>query len=372
MKTITAFRNLDSHGELRAPEVIAEEIRQIEPRLERFRPELVRLEATVTQTRGKKRIHASLRLQLPSGVIAAQEEGFEVEPVLRKAFADLRKRLERHLAHLRHEPEFKRPARRARLGELLPPARDAAEAQRRALYFDLIEEHLDAVYDAVRRELTYLEASGRVPAGRLTVRGLVDAVILNGLETFEDRPTEFSVGDWLMKIAHRTILEEARAARRAVPEDAEPLEEAPREPAQDPTESDQEMFEFYQPDDALLLEELIADPESEDPETTLVEHETSVQLHRAMADMPALWRKVVERLDIEGDTPQQVAAFLDIEEDEVKRIADAAHDFLRQRLSEADLPEDRCTVEAIRVTLAATIRVPQPIEDRDRIQKALS
>lgn len=372
MKTITAFRNLDSHGQQRAPEVIAEEARQIEPRLERFRPELVRLEATVSQTRGKKRIHASLRLQLPSGVIAAQEEGFEVEPVLRKAFADLRKRLERHLAHLRHEPDYKRPARRARLGALLPPARDEEESKRRALYFDLIEDHLDAVYDAVRRELTYLESSGRVPAGRLTVRGLVDAVILKGLETFEQRPTEFSVGDWLLKIAHQTIVDEARAARRAVPDDAEPLEDAPREPAQDPTESDQEMFEFYQPDDVLLLEELVADPESEDPETALIERETSVQLHRAMADMPALWRKVVERMDIEGATPEHVAAFLGIDEGEVRRIADAAHDFLRQRLTEADLPAERCTVESIRVLLAASIRLPQPIADRERIKKALA
>ena len=90
-------------------------------------------------------------------------------------------------------------------GAPLPPARDAAEAERRQLFFDLIEDHLDTVYDTVRRELTYLECSGSVPEGYLSVRDLVDATILKGLERFEQRPTEFSIGDWLLKLAFETI-----------------------------------------------------------------------------------------------------------------------------------------------------------------------
>ncbi len=171
MKLIRAFRNLDRHGGQRAPEVIAEEVRQLEPHLARFREDLVRLEVVASETRGKTRIQVSLRLQLPSGVIAAQEEGFEIEPVLRKAFADLRHRVDRHVARLKHEPEYKRPARRRRIGAPLPPVRDAAEADRRQLFFDLIENHLDTVYDTVRRKLTYLECSGSVPEGYLSVGG---------------------------------------------------------------------------------------------------------------------------------------------------------------------------------------------------------
>lgn len=112
MKIRTALRNLDKHGQQRAPEVIAEEGRQLENHLKRFRSELVRLEVVASQTKGKTRIQVRLRLQLPSSVIAVQEEGFEIEPVLRKAFADLRHRVDRHVARLKHESEFKRPARR--------------------------------------------------------------------------------------------------------------------------------------------------------------------------------------------------------------------------------------------------------------------
>ena len=73
MKLIRAFRNLDRHGQQRAPEVIEEELRQLEPHLARFREDLVRLEVVASQTRGKKRIKVSLRLQLPSGVIAIDQ-----------------------------------------------------------------------------------------------------------------------------------------------------------------------------------------------------------------------------------------------------------------------------------------------------------
>ncbi|MBB4799957.1 ribosome-associated translation inhibitor RaiA [Brevundimonas bullata] len=269
MEVIRAFRNLDRHGQQCAPEVIEEEVRQLEPHLVRFREDLVRLEVVATQTSGKTRIEVSLRLQLPSGVIAAQEEGFKIEPVLRKAFADLRQRVDRHVARLKHEPEYKRPARRRRIGAPLPSARDAAEADRRQLFFDLIEDHLDTVYDTVRRELTYLECSGSVPAGYLSVGDIVDATILNGLNRFERRPTEFSVRDWLTQLAFETVEAEAQAARRAVPEDAASIYVAPEAPAGEPTESDEEMFEFYQPDDVLLLEELVADDGGTDPETEM-------------------------------------------------------------------------------------------------------
>lgn len=371
MNVMTAFRNLDSHGRHRAPEVVRAEAALLEKRLARFRPDLVRLEASVSQTRGKKRLRADLRLALPSGVLAAREEGFEAEPVLRRAFAALGRRLDRHLSRLKREPEWKRPARRARIGRLLPPARDRAEADRRALYFDLIEDHLDHLYNVVRRELTYLEASGAVPAGRLSVRSLVAATILSGLERFEQRPTEFSVGDWLTGLAWRTIEAEARAARRAVPDDAASLDEAPDQPAGDPTAADQEMHEFYQPDDLLLLEDLVADEDGEDSETLTVRREAALALHRALADLPALWRKVVQRLHIEDETPEQAAAVLDLSAQEVARIAEAARAFLHQRLIEAGHAPD--SAEAALADAETQIaQIPQPLEDRDRIAVAMT
>ena len=369
MEVIRAFRNLDRHGQQRAPEVIEEEVRQLEPHLVRFREDLVRLEVVASQTRGKTRIQVSLRLQLPSGVIAAQEEGFEIEPVLRKAFADLRHRLDRHVARLKHESEYKRPARRRRIGAPLPSARDAAEADRRQLFFDLIEDHLDTVYDTVRRELTYLECSGSVPQGYLAVRDIVDATILKGLNRFERRPTEFSVRDWLTQLAFETIEAEAQAARRAVPEDAASIYVAPEAPAGEPTESDEEMFEFYQPDDVLLLEELVADDGGDDPETAVAKRQDAMAFHRAIAGLPALWRRVLFLVDL-NDTPLETASsVLGIPEDDVTRIVQSARDYLRDKLRDSGQSSD--TVHALFDSAHQRgSRIPQPLRDRARLEHA--
>ena len=369
MEVIRAFRNLDRHGQQRAPEVIEEEVRQLEPHLGRFREELVRLEVVASQTKGKTRIQVSLRLQLPSGMIAAQEEGFEIEPALRKAFADLRHRVDRHVARLKHEPEYKRPARRRRIGAPLAPARDAAEAERRQLFFDLIEDHLDTVYDTVRRELTYLECSGSVPAGYLSVRDLVDATILNGLDRFERRPTEFSVRDWLTQLAFETVEAEAQAARRAVPEDAASIYVAPEAPAGEPTDSDEEMFEFYQPDDVLLLEELVADDGGDDPETAVAKRQEALALHRAMAGLPALWRRVLFLVDL-NDTPlEKASSVLGIPEDDVTRIVQSARDYLRDKLRESGQSSD--TAHALFDSAhQRRLRIPQPLRDRARLERA--
>ena len=372
MEVIRAFRNLDRHGQQRAPEVIEEEVRQLEPHLVRFRENLVRLEVVASQTRGKTRIKVSLRLQLPSGVIAAQEEGFEIEPVLRKAFADLRRQVDRHVARLKHEPEYKRPARRRRIGAPLPPARDAAEAERRQLFFDLIEDHLDTVYDTVRRELTYLECSGSVPQGYLAVRDIVDATILNGLDRFERRPTEFSVRDWLTQLAFETIEAEAQAARRAVPEDAAPIDVAPEVLAGEPTESDEEMFEFYQPDDVLLLEELIADDDGTDPETEANRHEIGMALHRAIADLSPAERRVLYRLHLDDATVAETADLLGLSEAEVKEIAEKAGETLRAKLVEAGLISEATELARVEREIAHATRLPQPIDDRCRLAAALA
>lgn len=369
MEVIRSFRNLDRHGQQRAPEVIEEEVRQLEPHLARFREDLVRLEVGASQTKGKTRIQVSLRLQLPSGVIAAREEGFEVEPVLRKAFTDLRHRVDRHVARLKHEPEYKRPARRRRIGAPLPPARDAAEAERRQLFFDLIEDHLDTVYDAVRRELTYLECSGSVPAGYLSVRDIVDATILKGLERFEQRPTEFSVRDWLTQLAFETIEAEARAARRAVPEDAASIEAEPEAPAEEPIESDEEMFEFYQPDDVLLLEELIADDGWDDPETAVAKRQDALALHRAIADLPALWRRVLFLVDLNDTPPETASSVLGIPEVDVNRIVQSARHYLRDKLRDSGRSSDTALALLDRAR-QRRLQIPQPLQDRARLERA--
>ncbi|GIX14708.1 MAG: hypothetical protein KatS3mg118_2667 [Paracoccaceae bacterium] len=171
-----------------------------------------------------------------------------------------------------------------------------------------------------------------------------------------------------MRLAYETIEAEARAARRALPDDAASLEHAPEAPAEEPTEADQEMFEFYQPDDVPVLEDLVADTDAADPEAEALRHEAQLALHRAMAALPALWRRVLTLCDVEERRPEEAAAILGLSEAETARIAVAARDFLRQKLVEAGLA-DAAGPDQPRAPRAAP--APQPIAERERIERGL-
>jgi DNA-directed RNA polymerase specialized sigma24 family protein len=218
---------------------------------------------------------------------------------LRKAFADLRHRVDRHVARLKHESEFKRPARRRRIGAPLPPARDAAEAGRRQLFFGLIEDHLDTVYDAVRRELTYFECSGSVPQGYLSVRDLVDATILKGLERFERRPMRFSVGDWLTQLAFETIGEEpappAGLCRKTPPRSMP----RPNSRHRIRLRLIRSCSNFTSLTKCCGWRIWSATARRPIPRSALDRHETALCLHRALSALPALWRQVLYRTCIE-------------------------------------------------------------------------
>ena len=157
-----------------------------------------------------------------------------------------------------------------------------------------------------------------------------------------------------------------------MPEDAASIYVAPEAPAGEPTESDEEMFEFYQPDDVLLLEELVADDGGTDPETEMSRHDIAVTLHRAIADLPSVERRVLYRLHLDNATIAETADLFGLTETVVAEIAENAGATLRARLAETGLVRDPSGRAPIEREIAHTQRLPQPIEDRRRLAAALT
>jgi DNA-directed RNA polymerase specialized sigma24 family protein len=138
------------------------------------------------------------------------------------------------------------------------------------------------------------------------------------------------------------------------------------------TETDQELFEFHQPDEVLRLEDLVGDGTATDPESALDRHETALCLHRALSALPALWRQVLYRTCIEDEAAADTAALIGIREDEVATIAAAARGFLRARLREAGLAVPIAEDDCVDLEIARAMRLPLPIDERRRVAAALS
>ncbi len=97
------------------------------------------------------------------------------------------------------------------------------------------------------------------------------------------------------------------------------------------------MFEFYQPDEVLMLEDLIADDGGTDPETEVDRHDIAMALHRAIADLAPVERRVLYRMYLEDATIAETAHLLGLTEAEVLKIAENAAETLRGTLVEAGL-----------------------------------
>ena len=157
-----------------------------------------------------------------------------------------------------------------------------------------------------------------------------------------------------------------------MPEDAASIEAEPEAPAEDPTEADQAMFEFYQPDEVLMLEDLLADDGGTDPESQADRHKIAMVLHRAIADLPSVERRVLYRLHLDNATIAETADLFGLTEAVVAEIAENAGATLRARLAEAGLVRDPSGRAPIEREIAHTQRLPQPIEDRRRVAAALT
>lgn len=375
MKTRFTFENLTDPERAAAEKQLNELLKAIEKRLEKVHPELRRLDGHVERLRKGKRVHASLRLFLPFGTLVAKREDHgDVKTIVDAVCDDLVRQIERRLSDVRHEQEFRRKERRARLEEMQRPPRDAVEAERRKLFWELIEPHLEKVWNYAARELGYLEASGALPVGALSLQDTVDAILLEGLKRFEKKPTEFSADEWLYQLAVETLERESRKLARARPRDALSLEALPPEPAEEPTEKDSEFWEFYQPDDAPRLEDLVPYPEAETPEEEVVRRETELALHRALAALPQRWRHALMLVHAEEVDPERAAEILGMSKGALEQMLERARDVLRARLADElgeEEAEARTVAEALTEGLAGASRFVIHHEVRVRIARNL-
>ncbi|KVN31982.1 hypothetical protein WJ63_06505 [Burkholderia pyrrocinia] len=119
MKTAISYRNI---SELARPDLkglIGNLLdRHLQPHLSHFPAELVRLRATLERSGHRSLYRARLRLALPNATLACSDESPELGKALELSFAELQRQLERHIAHLRHEDNWRRKERRAGLRRL--------------------------------------------------------------------------------------------------------------------------------------------------------------------------------------------------------------------------------------------------------------
>ncbi len=333
---ITAKGDLDHQQLERA---VGRRVQRIARLVKRFPEDATFLHVVGEELGGSHRhFRISLSLSLPSRTLACHDEGKHLEEVVREAFDELERLVQREKERLRAERDQERAAARARERLL---ARLEAAGERAALpveRFDLISAHLPELERYVHREVRLLEAAGEVAWRELDPRDVVDQVVARALERFPERPKALDLGSWLQTLAARTLrgeLDRLRLLHRRAVRIEEDIPETPPEEAV--SDLGDEILDYYQPDEDLRMEDVLPALGIATPEEAERTVEMQKALFAALAALPASWREAFLLRSLEEVPAEDVAAVLERDPEEVEREAELARSFLVARLRSAGL-----------------------------------
>ncbi|RMG38083.1 MAG: HPF/RaiA family ribosome-associated protein [Gammaproteobacteria bacterium] len=335
MKIDITYRNLPKEGHEKARQSVEKLAdRHLRPAVEAFDTAELRLHVTLEKRKLDHRV--TLRIQLPPRkVLVAQGTDETLEKALHEAFSELARQAERHRSHIGNQSEWKRKARRRRLRELKGKIGGVGAEVQQQVEVSLASL-LPRLESWLRHELTYLRASGLLAEDYPTLADVRDEMYVRIQKHWEDVPHD---EEGLYRTAIKTvtdILEEEVKRLRLSEEKLVSLEGEVPEDAQDQAEDmvEEEINEFYQPDEDLHIEDLIADAEIPPPDQA-AETEAIDACYELLGAMPTLWRRALT-LVYREHIPEEVVAeqMLEIEPDELRQVLRLGQQFLTDHLRE--------------------------------------
>jgi ribosomal subunit interface protein len=331
VKFQTTYRHIsDSQQRQLAEELESLAKKQLEQHLAHFEPDLVQLHAILEKSTHHKNLHrVALRLSVPGGLLTSENTADSMMAAAKAAFSELERQLVERLERMRGEDEWRRKQRRERLRRLRAAVAGRPQEER-DLFRQLIRPHLPILRRFVRFELSHLRARGVLTSDDPTLDDVMDEVLARAYRKLDRHQDPREAAHWLFRIAVDVLTEEARRSRirnRMLSLEGPP----PREPTD--ISIDETLFDFYQPDDLVKVEDLAASP-SPDPEEALTQKEIRRCFASMLANLPANWRRAVMLAQVEGMPLPAVAKVLGTSQEQVREWLEKADEYLRAELAE--------------------------------------
>jgi ribosomal subunit interface protein len=327
MKIQITYKGFDKKDKKDLKKFIAEKASELEHKL----GDLIRSDTCLRGTLEKHNkmplVRLGLTLHLPKKDIAAEEEGEEIREIISKVFDELERQGQKYKSRLKNHHLWKRKARRKQLSyQLAEIASQQAEEpvkeqekQQASNWFDGIRPHLDSLYDFAKREITYLQATGDLSPADILPDELIDETIVMAFENRNEKPENLSDKGWLFKLA-LDILD------REIEKSQEQQQLTSLETVIPEEDIDTQIYEFYQPDEVLKLEDLIP-VSSETPEQVSQQAEQR-ELHSSLSKLPRNWRRARILHDTVGFEPTEIATIMAMEISAIENLLSMAEQFI--------------------------------------------
>ncbi len=322
--------HLTVKGALDADEVrtwLARPLQRLRTRLVHFPPDAVHLRTLVRGLDARPLTEAAITLQLPSATLAVSEEGSSARAALAEAFGELERLLDKEKSRLRRAHSWRR-SRDSFQQELMERVASQVPLPLTGPESRELRAHIQEAERFARRELRWLVLGGELVEGEIDPRDVVDAAFERAFAREDRHPSR----QGLLRAAAAELRAEVARAREAR-QDVH-IEEAA--PGDEVSPSDGELYDFYQPDDELRMEDLLGAVAGA-PEEIEAGAEVVKVLREALAALPARWRQAFQLHRVDQLDEDAIGELLEAGPEEVPYLLTHTQAFLRARLLEAGL-----------------------------------
>jgi RNA polymerase sigma factor (sigma-70 family) len=208
-----------------------------------------------------------------------------------------------------------------------PWLRQAGKGDRDA-YLHLFLAHMPSLDRFVRHQIRYVEKTGAIERGLIDPCAIIDQVYIAALSNLKQMPAKTSFRIWLRYLAMHILRQQIRIE----------FQETPPGPALErgfkPNGNvDNDLWEFYQPDDVLSNEDLLTDATAADPLQWLEQRETTSEIEQRMNELPPELREAVTLRLIEGLDAAEIAALKNTSTDAIRQAIRDACAAIRQGIA---------------------------------------
>jgi ribosomal subunit interface protein len=295
--------------------LIEKKAQKVKKMLPTFSEDALDLHVTVGKLPRGNQYEASLVLTIPQTAIRVDELADNPAGSIQTAFDELLRKIKKFKSQLNREKFWQRQP------EYSPPVgtENVREME------NVINQNLDKIQNYVRRELFHRTLSENIPPGLLQPEALVDEIFLLMTSQEGTRPASVPFEKWMYQVAREQIEKRLDELDRDTARFEEAVED--RE-----LHWEDEVLDFYQPDEALRMEDVLTDRASSNPEALMEYEEAEERLHKAIARLPRKIRESFVLSVLEGFDPYDVGMITGKDVGKVEKDIEDARKRLREAL----------------------------------------
>jgi len=297
--------------------LVEKKAQKVQKMLPTFSDDTLDLHVTLEKIPRGSQYKTSVVLTIPQTAIRVEEIDDNPTGSIQTSFDELLRKIKKFKSQLNREKFWQRQP------EAVPRVRTEGVRE----FENLINQNLDKIQNYVRRELFHRSLAHNIPPGILQPEAVVDEVFLLMTSQEKAKPVNIQMEQWMYQVAREQI------DRRLDELDRESLRV--EETVAGKPQWEDEVLNFYQPDESLRLEDLLRDQAGGNPELLMEVEETEQQLHKAIARLPRKIRESFVLCVLEGFDPVEVAMITGKDAEKVQKDVEDARRRLREQFHTA-------------------------------------